>query len=146
MIAAEKAEHHVPVSLACSLLGVSRSGYSDWVARAPSDRALGDAWLIEKIRAIHDENRKVYGAPRIHAELRMQYGIRVGAREQLSRVVDSAMKNDQAATLSSVIPSSWLSSSVTLMPSLNFTPSSTSPTSSWPLKRRQRSWAASSSL
>ncbi len=62
--------------------------------------------------------------------------------EQLSNVVDSAMKNDQAATLSSVV----VSSSVTLIPSLNLTPSSTSPTSSWPLHRRQRSWAASKSL
>jgi hypothetical protein len=62
--------------------------------------------------------------------------------EQLSRVVDEKVKH-QAATSSSVVVSS---SSVTLMPSLNFTPSSTSPTSSWPLNRRQRSWAASSSL
>ena len=38
------------------------------------------------------------------------------------------------------------SSSVTLMPSLNFTSSRTSATSSWPLKRRQRSCAAMSSL
>ena len=62
--------------------------------------------------------------------------------EQLSNVVDWAMKNDQAATLSSVV----VSSSVILMPSLNVTPSSTSATSSWPLTRRQRSWAASKSL
>jgi hypothetical protein len=64
------------------------------------------------------------------------------ATEQLSNVVDSAMKNDQAATLSFVVASS----SVTLIPSLNVAPSSTSPTSSWPLHRRQRSWAASKSL
>ena len=66
--------------------------------------------------------------------------------EQLSNVVDDGVKDHQAATLSSVISLSLLSSSVTLTPSLNFTPSSTSPTSSWPLNRRQRSWAASSSL
>jgi hypothetical protein len=67
-------------------------------------------------------------------------------REQLSNVVDLAVKDVQAATLSSVVWLSWFSSFVTLMPSLNFTPSSTSATSSWPLKRRQRSWALSSSL
>ncbi len=39
----------------------------------------------------------------------------------------------QAATFSSLIPSSWLSSSVTRIPSLNLAPSSTSATSSWPL-------------
>ncbi|MGB0093659.1 MAG: hypothetical protein WBP81_14160, partial [Solirubrobacteraceae bacterium] len=43
------------------------------------------------------------------------------ANEQLSRVVDEKVKH-QAATSSSVV----VSSSVTLMPSLNFTPSSTS--------------------
>src|SRR5664279_3771014 len=67
---------------------------------------------------------------------------RPAVREQLSRVVDEKVK-DQAATSSSVVV---VSSSVTLMPSLNFPPSRTSPTSSWPLNRRQRSWAASSSL
>src|SRR5450759_1421061 len=66
--------------------------------------------------------------------------------EQLSNVVDLVVKDDQAATLSSVVSLSWFSSSVTLMPSLNFTPSSTSATRSWPLNRRQRSWALSSSL
>jgi hypothetical protein len=33
MIAAEKAQG-TPVSLACELLGVSRSGFSDWATRA----------------------------------------------------------------------------------------------------------------
>jgi hypothetical protein len=66
-----------------------------------------------------------------------------GLAEQLSNVVDWAMKNDQAATFSSVVA---VSSSVTLIPSLNVAPASTSATSSWPLNRRQRSWAASSSL
>ena len=69
--------------------------------------------------------------------------IEQGARkEQLSRVVDEKVKH-QAATFSSVVV---VSSSVTLIPSLNLTPASTSPTSSWPLNRRQRSWAASKSL
>jgi hypothetical protein len=63
--------------------------------------------------------------------------------EQLSNVVDLTMRNDQAATFSSCVV---VSSSVTLMPSLNFTPASTSATSSWPLNRRQRSCADSSSL
>ncbi len=62
MISAEKAR--TPVSVACGLLGVCRSGYYDWARRAPSDRALTDAWLIEKIRAIHAAHRGVYGSPR----------------------------------------------------------------------------------
>jgi putative transposase len=87
MISAEKAR--TPVSVCCRLLGVSRSGYDDWERRAPSDRALTDAWLIEKIREIWAENRKVYGSPRIHADLRLKYGIRVG-RKRVERLMRQA--------------------------------------------------------
>ena len=87
MISAEKAG--TPISVCCRLLGVSRSGYYDWERRAPSDRALTDAWLIEKIREIWAENRKVYGSPRIHADLRLRYGIRV-ARKRVERLMREA--------------------------------------------------------
>ena len=78
LIAAEKANH--PVDLMCRILGVSRSGFYAWARRAPSDRALNDAWLLEQIREIHTANRGVYGAPRVHAELRLARGVRVGRK------------------------------------------------------------------
>jgi group II intron reverse transcriptase/maturase len=78
--------------------------------------------------------------------LRGHYNYYAVPDEQLSNVVDDAVKHRQAATLSSVISLSWLSSFVTRMPSLNLAPSRTSATRWWPLNRRQRSWAASSSL
>ena len=87
MISAEKAS--TPVSLCCALLGVSRSGYYDWERRAPSDRALTDAWLVERIREIWAENRKVYGSPRIHADLRLAHGIRV-SRKRVERLMREA--------------------------------------------------------
>jgi putative transposase len=87
MISAEKAS--TPISVCCRLLGVSRSGYYDWERRAPSDRTLTDAWLIEKIRQIWAENRKVYGSPRIHADLRIKYGVRV-ARKRVERLMREA--------------------------------------------------------
>jgi putative transposase len=86
-ISAEKAR--TPVSMCCVLLGVSRSGYYDWCRRAPSDRVLADAWLIEQIKRIWSENRKVYGSPRIHAELRMAAGVRVG-RKRVERLMREA--------------------------------------------------------
>jgi putative transposase len=89
MIEAEKATEGVPVSRACELLGVSRSGFHKWQTRPPSDRALSDAWLIAKITEIHAANRGVYGAPRVHAELRLQYGIRVG-RKRVERLMRQA--------------------------------------------------------
>jgi putative transposase len=88
IISAEKALG-VSVSLMCQLLGVSRSGYYEWSTRAPSDRELTDAWLTERIKAIWSENREVYGAPRIHAELRMAHGINVG-RKRVERLMQRA--------------------------------------------------------
>jgi transposase InsO family protein len=91
-IAAEKANY--PISLLCRMLGVSRSGFHAWQRRAPSDRELADAWLVERIREIHAESRQTYGARRIHRALRYR-GVRVGRkrverlmrREQLSGLV-----------------------------------------------------------
>jgi len=67
-IAAKKATF--PISLLCAVLGVSRSGDHAWERRAPSARARSDAWLLERIRVIHERARGVYGAPRMHAQLR----------------------------------------------------------------------------
>ncbi len=69
-IAAEKANHSI--SLMCRLLGVSRSGFHAWERRPPSDRALADAWLVDRITKIHRESRGTYGARRVHAALRQQ--------------------------------------------------------------------------
>jgi putative transposase len=84
-IVAEKASHSI--SLMCRMLGVSRSGFHAWERRPPSDRALTDAWLGERISSIHRESRRTYGARRVHAALRQQ-GVRVGRKrvERLMRV------------------------------------------------------------
>jgi putative transposase len=76
LIAAEKTNY--PVAAMCRVLEVNRTAFHNWERRAPSDRALTDAWLTEKIKRIHELSRGVYGAPRIHAELRLEHGIRVG--------------------------------------------------------------------
>jgi hypothetical protein len=77
-------EGRTPISVACQLLGVSRSGYHAWSTRAPSDRALSDAWLTERIEQIHAANRQVYGSRRVQAELRLRYGIDV-SRKRIQR-------------------------------------------------------------
>ena len=64
----------------CRVLGVSRAGFYAWERQAPCDRELTDAWLTEKIRAIHKKSRGTYGSRRIHAELRLEHGIRVGKK------------------------------------------------------------------
>jgi putative transposase len=75
-----------PVSLLCRVLGVTRQGYYAWIRRPPSARARADAELGERIAAIHDEVAGIYGAPRIHAELRLGHGIRVG-RKRVARLM-----------------------------------------------------------
>jgi putative transposase len=75
---AKKAKE-LPVSLQCELLGVSESGYWAWARRAPSDRALYDAWLTERVRAINKASKGRYGSPRVHAMLRRE-GVRVGEK------------------------------------------------------------------
>jgi hypothetical protein len=86
-IAAKRAEHSVKTM--CRVLGVSRSGYHALAKREPSARALEDERLTERILEIHRLNRRVYGSPRIHAELRLGDGIRVG-RKRVERLMREA--------------------------------------------------------
>jgi len=85
-IAAEKATFSI--SLLCRVLAVSRSGFHAWERRAPSQRAVEDARLGERIRQSHARGRGTYGAPRVHADLRRQ-GVRVG-RKRVERLMRSA--------------------------------------------------------
>ena len=60
------------VATMCRVLGVSTSGYYDWLDRAPSARSIDDAVLIERIRQIHADSDATYGRPRVRRELRAQ--------------------------------------------------------------------------
>lgn len=87
LIEAERASFSVP--LMCSLLGVSRSGYYVWRDRVPSRRSKVDAALTERIKAIHERSRGTYGAPRVHAELRLGEGVHRG-RKRVARLMRKA--------------------------------------------------------
>jgi putative transposase len=86
-ITAQKAEHSIKTM--CRVLEVSRSGFHAWATRAPSARAVADERLTERILEIHQANRKVYGSPRIHAELAMADGVRIG-RKRVERLMRQA--------------------------------------------------------
>lgn len=75
----EEKSHHA-VSRLARVLGVSRSGYHAWKGRRPSARSLADAALAERIEAIHETSRGIYGAPRIQAELADDHAIGVGTK------------------------------------------------------------------
>ena len=76
------------VATMARVLGVSTSGYYAWRRRPPSVRAQADADLTVRVRAIHDDSRGTYGAPRIHAEL-AEAVVAVG-RKRVARVMRSA--------------------------------------------------------
>jgi putative transposase len=86
LIDAKRAQH--PVSLLCSMLGVSRAGYYAWKERPVSSRQRRDDELLALIREIHDESEGSYGWPRIHAELRHR-GVRV-SRKRVTRLMRRA--------------------------------------------------------
>jgi putative transposase len=86
-IAAEKTNY--PISLLCRVLGVGRTSFHDWQRRPPAERALFDAFLTDKIKHIHAASRGTYGSPRVHAELRLEHGIRVG-RKRVERLMGQA--------------------------------------------------------
>ena len=85
-VAAERAHH--AVSTLCRVVGVSVSGFYAWLHAIPvrQSRAEAEAELRGHISCIFAAKRRVYGAPRVHAELRRE-GHRHARRriEQLMR-------------------------------------------------------------
>jgi len=71
---------HYPIATMCRVLDVSPSGYYAWRSRPSSARMLADTVLAEVIKDVHVRSRRTYGAPRVHAELRLGHGIRCGEK------------------------------------------------------------------
>jgi transposase InsO family protein len=69
------------VKRACELLKVSRAAFYQQLRGMPSPRERQDAELAGQIKAVHEESKGRYGAPRVHAELR-----RRGHRHSRKRV------------------------------------------------------------
>ena len=67
----------VPVSLLCRTIGVSRGGFHAWRRRPPSQRAVVDAELSERIWLVHADTEGIYGALRIYKELVLEQGLRL---------------------------------------------------------------------
>lgn len=73
------------VATMCRVLQVSTSGYYAWRDRAPSERALANAVLTERIRQVHADSHHTYGMPRVRAEL-MDQGMTV-SRKRVARLM-----------------------------------------------------------
>lgn len=62
-------QDNYPVRILCKVMQVQASGFYAWLKRSPSERLLKNTRLVGEIKRIHEENRCVYGRPRIHDEL-----------------------------------------------------------------------------
>lgn len=67
--ASSQPKHRIRVSRVLKILGVSRSGYYDWLRRKPSNREKQKAEVQRAIKDIYDASKRIYGAPKITAEL-----------------------------------------------------------------------------
>jgi putative transposase len=76
----------IDVAVACRILKVSRSGYYEWLSRPVSERDWDDAHLLDEIKDVHVASRATYGAPRVHAELKLGRGHRIG-RKRVARLM-----------------------------------------------------------
>ncbi len=61
-----------PIAAMCRVLGLSTSGYYDWLKRPLSTRSREDARLRRRMRAIWEESRRTYGRPRMVEALRAE--------------------------------------------------------------------------
>ena len=82
----ELAADGIDVAVACRVLRVSRSGFYEWRGRAPSARQVADEQLTVTITDVHQASRGTYGAPRVHAELRLGLGLTCG-RKRVARLM-----------------------------------------------------------
>ena len=67
-----KYEKELSIEKMAEVLGVSRSGYYDFLKRVESIRAKENKRIKAKIKDIHEISRGVYGSPRVHAEMKKQ--------------------------------------------------------------------------
>lgn len=72
--------------MTCRVLRLPRSTFYDAAARPPSAREVADSELTTLIADVHQMSRGSYGAPRVHAELRLGMGLAIG-RKRVARLM-----------------------------------------------------------
>jgi hypothetical protein len=96
----ERSESSVPRSLPVlffgdalaahvATVGLNPSKFEYLDRRGESSRTVEDNRLTGRIAEIHADSRKTYGSPRVHAELRLKDGVRVG-RKRVERMMRRA--------------------------------------------------------
>lgn len=78
-------QEEFPINRLCQVLNVSESGYYAWRKREPSQRKREDEHLGKLLEDAYQNNRQVYGSPRLHAKLKEQ-GVHCG-RKRVARLM-----------------------------------------------------------
>ena len=98
-VSAERANH--AVATLCRVVGASVSGFYAWLRAIPAvqHRAEAEAELRGRIGRIFAARRRVYGSPRVHAELRRE-GVRHSRRrvERLMREMGLSARRGRRRT------------------------------------------------
>jgi len=79
----------------CRVLGVSTSGYYRWLGHPVGKREVRREELVEQIRVVHEASRRVYGSPKIHAEL-LKRGVRLN-RKTVARIMRASSIRSRVA-------------------------------------------------
>jgi putative transposase len=69
----------------CGVLGVSRSGFYEWMDRSPSRRSQDDQVILQQIRISHERSGGCYGVRRVWPDV-VEAGFLVG-RERIARIM-----------------------------------------------------------
>lgn len=91
-------DHLVPeftVRDCCRVLKVSPSGYYRWVKQPVGVIERRRAALAEQIKAVHEQSRRTYGSPRVHAALTRR-GLRLN-RKTVARIMRENKIRSRAA-------------------------------------------------
>jgi transposase InsO family protein len=81
----EKMRNQFPIKKMAKILSISRGGYYAYAKRPPSARGEENKKLLMEIGKAYEENRGLYGSPRIHAALKRK-GM-VCSRKRVARLM-----------------------------------------------------------
>lgn len=109
-------------------LGVSRSGYYDWLKRKPSNQSLKKEAVKKAIKDIYDDSKSIYGAPKITHKLHEQ-GFKTTERTVTRYMKEMGIKACWVRPYTVTTHSENFSSELKNILSRNFSPES--PNSYW---------------
>jgi len=81
-------DHLVPeftVADCCRVLRVSKAGYYRWRKAPTGKREARRTELTEKVRVVHEQSRRIYGSPKVRAEL-LKRGVKLN-RKTVARIM-----------------------------------------------------------